>query len=246
MIKIGINKNIFINTAVIEPATETSGIRLKITFEEAGGTKYANAFERLNADEAVETLPTRDIIVFAPFEPQEKDGRGNKRTEEQKIALINTDITSIKAILQHILLGYMELKDAKFDMYEGLGVDANNYNSMMIKKATFTGVAKNMFTQFIDKMKPFFGKEDKLFRLLLVRQDAANAYPTLRKRYIGENPFWESMDVDEKATKVAFTPYELKEKLNDDMPASRKDADKTGKGKGGEETTHTAESVFGG
>lgn len=242
MIKIGINNDIFINTAAFEP----ENTRLRITFEENGGTKYASVFDRMNADEAVESLPTRDIMLFAPQEPDEKDGRGNKRTEEQKVNLINSNLTTLKAQLLHILTGYMTTADAKLNLYEGLNIDANNYNTQIVKKEVFLGVAKNMFTQFIVKMKPFFGDTSKLFRLLLVRQDVTNAYPTLRRKYINENPFWEPMEVKAEESKLKFTVYEIKDGLDNDLPVSKKDADKAGKSSGAaDDKPLTAEGVFG-
>jgi hypothetical protein len=244
MIKIGINENIFIRDAKYNAENN----RLTITFEESGGTKYASVFDRLNADEAVETLPTRELILFCPMEPKAKIGEKD-RTLEQRMNAITGDITSVKAILQHIMGGYMTKDEFKFDMYENIPtIDANSYPAEIIKVPIFTQVFKNMCTQFIEKMKPYLGDETKLFRLLLVRQDANNAFPTFRRKYIKENPFYESMEIPKESSKVMFTPYELKEGLDSDIPATRSDADKKGgdnKGNNSGAGPMTAANVFG-
>lgn len=245
-IKIGINENIFI--AATKYNEEKNWFT--ITFEENGGTKYANMFERMGAEEAVETLPTRDMMLFVPSEPKlvYKNSKNEdvKRTEEQRINIINTDMTSTKAILLHLLTGFMTAKEAALDMYQGTGIDANNYAQMMLKPEVFTKVFKNMCMEFTKKITPFFGDTSKLFRFLLLRRDAANAYPEFRKKYITENPFWEPMEIAKEASKVAFTLYELREKLDDDMPASRADADKKPGNTGGpSQPPMTASAVFG-
>lgn len=244
MIRVGINESVFIRDAKLE--TETT--RLRITFEEDGPVKYANAFERMNAEDAVEHLPTRDILLFPTIPPDEKDAKGNMRTLEQKVGMINSSHTSLKAQLRSILMGYMTSKDATLDLYAGLNIDANNFNERIILKENVIGVCKNMFLQFIQKMQPFLlGEASAKFRLLLVRQNAANNFPTLRSNYVTENPFWEPMEIKKEESKVTFTPYEIKEGLDNDLPASRKDADKT-KGRSsdkGGEPARTAEDVFG-
>lgn len=247
MIKIGINQGIFIAAAAYEPATDKSNARLRITFEENAGVKYANAFDRMNADEAVESLPTRDIVIFAPSKPLEKDGRGNARTQEQKVNMINLDLTSTKAILLHLLGGYMTAKDAVLKLYDGIAIDGSNYNDQIIKEPIYQAVFKNMADQFIAKLKAanVFGATDKLFRLLLVRQDAANAFPTFRKRHVTENPFWEPMEIDEKASQVHFTEYEIQSGLNSDLPVKKSQADKPADQSGGGQAPLTAAGVFG-
>jgi len=244
-IKIGINENIFIAGAVYEPATDKVNATLKITFEEAGVTKYANAFERLNADEAVETLPTREVVIFAPSKPLEKDQRGNTRTEEQKANVIMADITSTKAILLHLESGYMTSKEARLELYDGIDINGNNFNEKITQEPIANAIFKNMADQFIAKMKPFFGKSDKLFRLLLVRQDVAKNFPAFRKKNITENPFWEPMEVKKEESKVAFTPYEIEGGLTHDLPVSKKGADKTKDQPNGGQAPLTAEGVFG-
>lgn len=245
MIKIGINENIYLKSIGYDNEKNWC----TITFEEVGGPKFASTFDRMNADTAVESLPTRDIRIFCPLEPFKEDAKKNVRTLQQRVTDINNSLMSIKAIYLHLLYGYMTEKEARLDkMYADLGIDANNYDTLIVQKEVFTKVFKQMSEQFIEKATPFLSKEDQLFRLLLVRQDAANAFPTFRKKYITENPFWESMTIPKEQSKVSFTEYELKEGLNSDIPASRNDADKKGASntqqQGG--TALTPEGVFGG
>ncbi len=249
-IRVGINKDVFIR----EAKYDTEKNWLIITFEEAGGQKFANAFERLGADEAVESLPTKDMYIFAPNEPfaESKDGK-KKRTIQQMADAVSRDITSTKAILQHLMGGYMTSAELAMPgltvMYAGTGMDANNYQEKIIKKEIYTLVHKNMSEFFIKMMTPFFGQEDKLFALLLVRQNAKVPYPAFRQNYIKENPFFEPMEGFNLGTKLAFTPYEIKEGLDNDLPVSRSDADKksgeTGAPSGGGKPMSAAEA-FGG
>jgi hypothetical protein len=243
-IKIGINENIFIAGAEYIPATDKLSASVKIILEESGVTKYANAFERMNADEAVESLPTRELIIFSPSNPLDKDGRGNVRTEEQKANLVQGDINSTKAILLHLLTGYMTSKEARLELFEGIDINATNYNSQIIKPPIAQAIFKNMVDQFITKMKPFFGDSTKLFRVLLVRQDAAKPFPTFRKRHIDENPFYEPMEVTKEQSKLMFTPYEIDNGLDNDLPVKKKTADDPSKQGNGGAAPLTAETVF--
>lgn len=249
-IRVGINKDVIIRTA----SYETDKNWLVIQFEELGGQKFANAFERLGADEAVETLPTKDMYIFAPNEPftESKDGK-KKRTLQQQSDAVTRDITTTKAILQHLMAGYMVEAERKMPgaevMYVGTGLDANNYQEKIIQKSIFTLVHKNMCMFFIEKMTPYFGREDMAFALLLIRQDAKTPYPSFRKNFIKENPFWESMEAFNTGTKLGFTAYEIKEGLDNDLPVSRSDADEKNKGagdSGGGQKPMTAAEAFGG
>lgn len=247
MIKIGINENVFYHGASYDEEKNW----LTVTFEQkSDGPKFASAYDRLNADEAVENLPTKDLLIFVPKEPKLEYGEGKDkktRTKEQRVTQITADITSVKAILIHIMEGYMTKEEFKFDMYAGLNITPDTYDDQILKANVFTGVFKNMATQFISKMAPYANKEDKLFRLLLVRQSPVQAFPTFRSKYVKENPFFESMEIPVASSKVAFTPYELKEELNSDLPVSRKDTDKKGNNGGGgsASTEMTAAGVFG-
>lgn len=245
MIRIGINESIFIADA----AFDATNYRLKITFEETGGTKYASMFARMNAAEAVENLPTRDITLFAPMKPDDEDAKGNKRTLEQKVKMVNSNLTATKAQLLHILYGYLPKAEAVLPMFDGLAIDENNYSTQIVKEEIFKGVFKNLATGFIAKIKPFLNKSEEqyLFRLLLVRQSPEKNFATLRSVNIIENPFWESMSVPKASSQLAFTPGEIKDGLDNDLPVSRSDADKkaTSQPTGQQPPAQTAKDIFG-
>jgi len=244
MIRIGINENIFFAGAELDEANA----RLKLTFEEAGGTKYKSAFAMMEAEEAVENLPTRDIILFAPMKPDDEDAKGNKRTIEQKVKSVQGQLTAVKAQLLHIMYGYMPKAEAALTMFDGLPINEENYSTQLITEPVFKGAFKNLAKGFITKMRPFFAKPDLLFRLLLVRQSPEKNFATLRSVNIAENPFWESMEIPKEKSQLAFTIAEMKDGLDNDIPVSRKDADTKGGAKQNTPTTptQTAKDIFGG
>lgn len=217
MIGIGINENIYLDKAEFAENHES----LILSFKEKE-ERVLTMYERLQADEHIEVAGGRDIRLFAPLPSTDAE-----KTEEKKVDLAFTDINNTKGQLIHILLGYMVKEDAVLgDIYAGIGMSEENFKLKMQNKDALKLIFGNMVTGFLDKIKPWLGKQDPLFRLLLLRQSKEKHFPTLRKRFLTESPFWEPMFIPKDASKVAFTPYEIREKLDSNEVLQRDEADK--------------------
>lgn len=237
MIKIGINENVFLDKATLDDKNV-----LELTFQEANKEKKS-VFADIASDEVSETI-SMGIRLFPALPPKKED-----MTEAKKVDLLHSDMNATKSILRHILLGYLTSEDLKglwAHVYDGLTLTEENFNQMILKKEILEAVHKNMARVFLEKITPFLGNRELTFRLLLVRQSKDKHFATFRKRYIEDNPFWESMQISKEASKVKFTTYEEREGLNDGTPASKDAADKKGDDKTGGAAPLTAANVFGG
>lgn len=242
MISIGINKNVYITSASIITSTDKS--YLEIGFDQTGTNKPATAFDMLNSDTIIDTPPTFNMFLFATNVPKNEDG---KLTQEKMVDRVTKDIKANKEILLHLMMGYMTVEAAKVDLYQGLSITSDNYNTQILREEVLKIIFANMAKNFVEKMKPFIAADPKLtFRLLLTRQSKDKHFASFRKNYINENPFWESMDVPDAQSKLKFTDYEIREGLTDATPVPRTTADpKTGATAAAPSQVHTAASVFG-
>lgn len=252
-ITIGVNENVFLESASIDDKTKV----LNLNFEQLdpkAEAKPDNPFDLLASETVVETEFGMGIRIFPPLPPKE----GNDRTEEKNIEMLVQDINKTKGILYHILKGYMTSDDlkGKLEPFRGIPINKENFNVQILKKEILEQVHHNLATDFMNQVKPFLGKKDQLFRLLLVRQSKDKHYATLRGRFLDENPFWESMAIPIEASKVAikeadgtikarFTKFELDNGLDNGRPADKNAAADKKEGTAGPAPV-TAASVFGG
>lgn len=240
---VGINENVFLEKAAIDDK-----LWMTITFGQKQ-EKAFNAFEAMQAEDVEEQPKTTvDIKLFNLKVPKEKDNKGNTRTKAQLIEMITRDYNKLKAVYLHIARGYLTKDQTKFDPYRACGISTTDeFNVKILQQPILDQITKNLATDFINWMKPFFGSQEQLFRLKLRRQDKDKHFATLPDQYLDENPFWESMDIPASASKVKFSKFELDNGLNDPTPTSRSSSDKPGT-EGGtptDEAPTTAESVFG-
>jgi len=235
-IGVGINENIYISAVELD-----SNNYLTITLKQK--TDLVNPYDKLIADEVIEGSDKLDIKLFAPQPPKNDDG---KLTEEKLLDRVSRDINKNKGILQHIMKGYMTKDQYTFGkaIFDGIDIDPNTYATKILDKDVLLKVHQNMSQFFINAMQAYLNKDELLFRCLLVRTSKDKHFSTFRSQYVEDNPFWESMDVPQEASKVKFTPYEEKEGLNDGTPASRSE---TSDNKKTTESTvaMSAASVFG-
>ena len=216
MIRIGITENVYISDVKLDEKNA-----LLITFEEAGKAdkpKVANYFDNIASDEVIETESGTTLRIFPQLPPKPENGR----TEEKNVELLVGDINKAKGVVLHILKVYMtsdELK-GKIIPFEMLPIDANNFNTQVVKKEILEGVHKNICRAFINLITPFL-TEKKLCRLLLVRQSTDKHYATFRNRYLDEQPFIESMEIPKEASKLKFSSYEIEKGLDNDTPVKK-------------------------
>ena len=237
MIQIGINPNVFIESVQLDDKNA-----LEIKFNQGETKKKLSLFENIAQDEVVENTGM-SVKLFAPLPPKKED-----MTEEKKVDLVLSDLNGTKGVLRHLLLGYYTKEDLNgmwAHVYDGLPITEENMAKQILVKEILEAIHKNMARVFIDKMKPFFNDGSKLFRLLLVRQSKDKHYATFRKRYIQENPFWESMEIPDNASKVKFTDYEKREGLDNGLPVSKEAGDPKTSSPTATAATMTASNVFG-
>lgn len=215
MIQVGINENVFISDISIDEKAN-----LHITFKEAG--KAMSLFERLNSESIVEDTSGLEIRLFGI-----QVATDPTMTQEKKADRAGDDITVLRSRLEHIMSGYLTKDEYRMSTIfaEGTGMDNDNYFKKLTEQPVLDKITSNLFNFFKSAMTPYVGKKELPFRLLLTRQSKDKHFATLRRKYIEDNPFWESMDVPEEASKLKFTEYEIKEGLNDPTPTSRSTAD---------------------
>lgn len=223
MIGVGIMQNIFISAVTIDD----KGV-LEITFKENTPEAKMNVFEAMQSGEAIDTSAfEKTIKLFAPMEPFEKDSKGNPLSQEKRSATVQRELVERLGILIHILKGYTTSESYSLigkNSFAGLDVNKDNYEAEILKKEVFLAIQKNRCRVFIEEITPFLNDDKLLFRLLLVRQGKDKHFATFRTKNLEDNPFWESMSIPEAASKVHFTPQELKDGLNDGTPSQRSDA----------------------
>lgn len=244
-IGIGINQNVYIKSVELDK----EGV-LSISFAENTPEAKMTIFDALQSGEVVHSGSTREVKMFSPLVPFEKDSKGNMLTEDKRLQSVQRDLNKTQAILIHILKAYTT-KDSYLrigaESFSGIDIDKENYGAQLVKKEILQAIHRNRCRVFMEELQPFVGDETLLFRLLLLRQSKDKHFATFRGAYIEENPFYEPMEIPEKDSKVKFTPGEIKEGLNDPTPSSRADAadKKDNDNKGGGGTTVSAANIFG-
>jgi len=71
--------------------------------------------------------------------------------------------------------------------------------------------------------QPYFGNEDYKLRILLRRSNSKNHYPKFRDKLLQAFPFVELAIIPKESSKIAFTKYEITNKLNDGTPVTDTD-----------------------
>lgn len=213
MIKVGINENVFIAEAKIVVAEkDATKSRLVIDFkdtEEEAVASSGDMLADLNSSEE-EGLESSGLSIF-PFDNEVSEGK------EFTAEIAKQRIEEVKGPLNHILLGYMTKADIKWDIFKGIPVTADTASNMLLQNDVLRKIYDNIVDQFISMLTPRLAGKKK-FRLLAVRQSAKKHFPALRKRFLKENPFWESMEIPAAQTKLKFNNYEISKGFNHDIP----------------------------
>lgn len=225
-IDIGINEGVYLSKVHLNDKAT-----LELTFDEVDKVdkKAMNPFDMLNADTVVDQEVGKTIRIFPPSAPKE----GNDRTEEANIEMLVADINGTKAILMHILKRYLtsDQIEGKFKPFDGLLIDASNFSTQIQKPEILRGAHTNLARSFMQLVAPFVNKPEFSSRLLLVRQSVDKNFPTFRKKYLDENPFYEDSiikrteDPTTNQSKVKFTQWEKDNKF-DSAAVIEKDAKK--------------------
>jgi hypothetical protein len=208
-IKVGINKGVKLsvaNTQINDKGT------LSINFNQ--GAPEQSVDDLLSTNSGVKNSNGTNIMLW----PVSVESNG----EVRKVDYISGDLASLRDQLEHILSGYMTTDKAKLDPYAETGLTAANFSAEIVKQAIVDKIYKNLTTQFIAKVKTLDEADQaKTFRLLLVRKSESNHYGTFRKKFIKDNPFFESESIPEANSEVKFTKYEIGKKFNNPDPIDK-------------------------
>jgi hypothetical protein len=190
--------------------------------------KEENPFEQMNASEVIEESSDTGI-TFWPFKaPEPKDRKsGQDRTPEEMGKIANGDVQQMKNQFQQILEQYMTKDQITWSVFDGTGMDKDNYWEQIYNQPVLDIIYKNLCEQFIGMITPYLDKDESAVRFKLVRQSKEKHFARVPSMFIKDNPFIESMDVPADKSRVKWTKYEEKEGLNDGTPLSRETADAT-------------------
>ena len=235
MIKIGTNENVYI---LGQERTEKGS--LSITFAEAGTAKVEKLGAMAGLGDSSDTSGNKAGTTIFLFEPS-IEYQGKPVEAEKKV----TNLTNFKNMLFHILKRFTTEKNIVWQPFKGLVLadDADLLNKLATDPNVHTKIYDNLVDQFL-AMATKFGINDgsKLSRLLLIRQ-GDKGYGGLRQNFLGQQPFFEDMQVaktasalwvkaangttkyftpDENGLVPAFTTYEIGKGLDNPIPAASK------------------------
>jgi hypothetical protein len=195
MIKVGIHENIlFHKVTKNDRGSLVVGIKIVDT----------NPLASLDtsSDNSAGEAPENDFLFFPP-QATAKDG--NTDTADNNMEKVK----QLKDQLSHILLGFMTADKIKWDTTKDTGITSENFNQKMTQQPVLDVMYNNIVTQFTKMITPYLNNPKYLFRILLTRQSKAKHFPALRKRYLGEQPFLESMSIPKDQSRLKYTPWEL-------------------------------------
>jgi hypothetical protein len=238
MIKVGITENVVLKSAEI-----TDKGHLSLLFKElnaaASTVDLSNPFAVAASGDAIDASTDAKLLVMALLVPKEVDSKGVARTRQQRGTLANNDLNETLNKLKHILSQYTtaaEISAAFKDIYAGTGFTMQIYNEkgpdsfydVLLTKERLDIVSKNLFESFISVVTKFLDQDSLPMRIRLCRQNAEKHYATLPgAKFVESYPFFETMSVPAEASKLKFSDYEKKLKLDDPTPSSITSADAT-------------------
>ena len=203
MIKIGVNEKVYVGAAEVKE-NDKKQKSLAIGFAEIGqevNAKPDNVLDLLNegSDESGDSLLT-NIVIFPPsvvYLGDSYDGTKSKDDPREGKDIFD-DFVDIKNQLVHILKRFIPEKEIKFDLLKGIpvaGKEATAIVNAFARPEITAHVFKNLCDQFISMITKFVGDQSKSSRLFLVRTSQAKHFGTIRKKYLGQNPFFEDSNV---------------------------------------------------
>ena len=223
MITIGINENVILKNCEI---TTGDGGKISVDFNLSDtdvAEEVTDDFAEDKYDEngmIITGSGGRSIIKVWPLSvPDEKDASGAVKTTAVRIAEALDATKDLQNLFMSFVKFYKPIAEIKFDRFAGLNITAQT-TANLLNEEVLVAVTRNLANQFIEMMRPHFNDAGIRLRVLLVRQSAAKAFPTFRKRFLSSNPIVESMAVPKEASKLAFTTYEVTKGLNSNAPSA--------------------------
>lgn len=239
MIGVGINENIVLKSATIEPPKSGTGqASLRLNMIEAGKGDF-NPFDQMNAGTVIQD-DVFQLTVWAFKAPDLKNKAGEVLDPGARSERASGDVTNARNVLTQLLGIYLTPEQIKWNVWDGTGMDKDNYSERIVEQSTLDVVYKNICEQFIAMASPFFGKEEHAMRMKLVRQSKEKHFARIPDRYLAENPWVELMTVPKESSRVKFTKWEIGQGLDDGTPISKEQSDEDV-----EKTPEDTENVFG-
>lgn len=226
MIGVGIHENIILkNVEVVEKEGKTS-----IDFVLANAGSSASEDDSDPFGESVDEngmlitggSGSTTIKVWPLNVPDDTDRDGNTKTVAKKIEEANNATKELQNMFTLFARCYVTSDKIKFERFRGIPLTKDNTHMILSNEILLT-VTKNLANQFIEMCGEYFGNEDFKLRILLKRSSTKNHYPKFRDKLLQAFPFVERMEVPKEASKLAFTKYELQNKLNDGTPKTETD-----------------------
>lgn len=215
---VGIHESVIIKSAGINDKK-----RLELEFIEAskvGAIKKSVFDTLLTARTAEEGNQSFKLSIFGPLLPKKDD-----QTPEKKKELVGEDLKRLIKQLSHILEQFVPADSILLDSLEvqfaNTGItDTPSFEARILDQDVLNRIYDNIAAEFIRMVTPFVNNPEHAVRLKLIRQSKDKHYASLPSRFIADNPFIELMIVPKEQSRLKFTPYELKEGLNDGTPVS--------------------------
>lgn len=163
----------------------------------------------------------QDVMVLTPYATA---FGGEADTAENNL----TKLKEIKDMLTHILLGYMTAdKITGWNILHNTGVTPENLADKLTQQGTVDLIYANIVNQFIAMASPVTGPSSPLFRCLFIRTSKLKHFPTFRRKYLADNPFWEPMTVPAGQSKLKYTKWEMDNGYNNGNRVEQSTADTT-------------------
>lgn len=237
-ITVGIHENVILSKVMFNDKG-----RLTLVWRQVGeGQKEENddPFAQMNAAEVIGTESNGSGIILWPFKrPDDKAKDGKERTLKEIGELANQDVIRLRDQLTLILQQYMTKDQIKWSIFDGTAMTKETYYEDIASQNNLDVIYRNIGEQFMAMIQPYLDNDQFAMRLKLVRQSTDKHFAKMPDRYINQQPFIEPMEVPKEQSKVKWSDYEIKEKLNDGTPVSKATADTPG------EETPEGENVFG-
>lgn len=206
MLNVGIHENV-----VLDKAARNDRGTLVISYKQVNKVDPLAALKASTARTSLEAQEQRFLIYPISL----TDYNGNVDTKDN---LLNK-IAELKDFLFNILIQYMTADKIQFDPLAGCGVTAENIESKLRTQEVIDKAYSNLCDQFIKQITPFLGESGKKFRVLFVRKSKVSNFPALRRRFLDAQPFMEPMEIPIEQSKLKFSDYEIKNKLDSNEPA---------------------------
>ena len=223
---VGINENAILSK--VEVVTNSNG-KLSVDFH-FGETVAATPAEEYNpfAEELDENGYAKTssggfapvIKHWAPSVAQDAKKDGTQRTMAEKSKETHDATTELQNLINQFALCFVTSDKFKLDRWKDLGVDGTNWSTRVLDQNVLDGATRNLVNQFNMAVGEFLGKKEHALRVLCVRKSKTSHYPGFRMNFVKDQPVVEPAAIPSTATKLKYTDWEIKNKMNDGTPVA--------------------------